>query len=774
MRKFWDKTLVTITFTTLLASMFVVSGTTQANAATWKPFSVGFNTQINGGVVFAQNTSLTCSSRRSSGTVDANGCTAAKTGKGNLRENNDWIMTHVDIDSDPSTFNSSSSTLRLSTGSRVKYAALYWGARLRGANNQPNVTIPYDRVKLKVPGRNDYVDVVAAANDVFTATTKQSTTLPYQAKADVTSLVASAGSGVYTVANLPAALGSDRYGGWTLAVVFEDPSKPLRDITLFDGFLSVSSSSAVSIDTIRVDGFRAPVAGAVDATAGIMAYDGDRDSTGDYANFNGARLSSPLSPGSNYFNSTIEVFGSSVTGLNPSDNNTFGYDVKVADATGLIPNSATSASIDVATYGEAVYVGLISTRIDLTAPNFPSIKSVDNLNNNYPALPGDTLRYKMVFNNVGDDPADSFVVSDKIPTGTTYVPGSLKINAASVSDGIGDDTGEYDAASQTLFSRLGQGATSSQGGRIDIDATATVTFEVVVQESARGTSINNSADLSYRAVTLKENINAVTNTATFPVVGAPTNSETSTDDPRLEIEVVVPDRVPDGETVEKDIVVDNPTDTPARDVVVDVTLDDSTEFVSADDDCVNLVTVIRCSTPEIPANGQDIFTIVVRVDEGASKDSSIGMSITASSSNISKILINDKDTTSVSVNADLRLLQRFVGDARPGSRGQYRYAVRNLGPSRATKVTITEVLPKGVTLLPTKGCTANKQQPRLVVCSVKNLKEGELAVISMAVRLPSNVSRQLTNRAIVGYSGVDRRPANNSASLTIGWLPATR
>ena len=133
----------------------------QVDAATWKPFTVGFNTQINGGVVFAQNTSLTCSSRRSNGTEDASSCAAAKEGKGTLRENNDWIMTHVDVDSDPTTFNSSSSTLRLSSESRVKYAALYWGGRLRGANNQPNVTIPYDRVKLKLPGQSTYVDVIA-------------------------------------------------------------------------------------------------------------------------------------------------------------------------------------------------------------------------------------------------------------------------------------------------------------------------------------------------------------------------------------------------------------------------------------------------------------------------------------------------------------------------------------------------------------------------------------------------------------------------------------
>jgi uncharacterized repeat protein (TIGR01451 family) len=754
----------------------VATSAATVSAEPWVPFKVGYNTQVNGGVVFAQNTSLTCRSRRPGGTTDAAGCEAAKAGTGKLRENNDWIMTHVDIDSDASTFNSSSSTLRLPSGARVKHASLYWGARLRGADSQPNVTISYDRVKLAVPGGSGYVDVVAKATDVFTATSGQSTSLPYQAKADVTTLVAAAGAGSYTVANLPAALGSDRYAGWTLAVVFEDPSKPLRDITLFDGFLAVKSGSSVNIDRLTVSGFRAPVAGAVDATIGMVAYDGDRDSTGDYANFNGSRLSSAVSPGSNYFNSTMEVFGSNVTGINPAYNNTLGYDVKVADATGLIANSATSATIDVATYGEAVYVGLISTRIDLTAPKFPSIKSVANLNGNNPALPGDTLRYEMVFNNVGDDPADNFVVSDAVPTGTTYVAGSLEIDNRKVTDNAADDTGEYDDSAKRIVARLGRGASATAGGRIDINATATVTFDVKVTEAARGTSVANVADLAYRAVTLQDDITAVTNTVTTPVAApaAPIPSGTDDDKPELEIELDVPERVPGGGEIEKDIVIDNPSDDPAKDVVVDIDLDDDSSYVSGDPECRATGDKVRCTIAEIPAHGQEIITIVVKLDDDATAESKSGVKVSVSSSNTTAIVVNDDETTAVSANADLQLRQQLVGTASPGAKGTYRFRVKNFGPSTATKVVVTDLLPKGVVLLPTSGCRADTDEPRLVTCKVKNLKDGQATSFDMNVRFGDTMSGRLVSRGTVDYAGLDRRPSNNTSSVTVGLLPATR
>lgn len=55
--------------------------------------------------------------------------------------NNDFTMTYVDVDTDPSTFNSSDSDLVLPAGSEVLFAGLYWGARTVQAGDTLRSTI---------------------------------------------------------------------------------------------------------------------------------------------------------------------------------------------------------------------------------------------------------------------------------------------------------------------------------------------------------------------------------------------------------------------------------------------------------------------------------------------------------------------------------------------------------------------------------------------------------------------------------------------------------
>lgn len=74
----------------------------------------------------------------------------------------------------------------------------------------------------------------------------------------------------------------------------------------------------------------------------------------------------------------------------------------------------------------------VSTQInyaDLTSiGNF--IKSVDLANAKF----GDTLTYTLTLNNTGNVPANNVVVTDSIPAGTTYVPGSVTVSAPFTGD----------------------------------------------------------------------------------------------------------------------------------------------------------------------------------------------------------------------------------------------------------------------------------------------------------------------------------------------------
>src|SRR5207344_298121 len=80
----------------------------------------------------------------------------------------------------------------------------------------------------------------------------------YQASADVTAVVAGAGTGTYSGANIAAATGEDRYAGWTIVVVYRNVTLPLRNVTVFGGFSGVSQFSS---ESVTISGFTAPATG---------------------------------------------------------------------------------------------------------------------------------------------------------------------------------------------------------------------------------------------------------------------------------------------------------------------------------------------------------------------------------------------------------------------------------------------------------------------------------------------------------------------------------
>lgn len=692
----------------------------RVNAVVISPFSASYNTQINGGVVFAQNNSLSCDGTLADGSSDTRGCINTRNGGTSQMTNNAWRMKHVDIDADPQTFNSTTSQLNLPNNVTIVYAALYWGARLKGTNGLADAASTYDRVKFRTPGSSSYVDVVAQPNNIIVSSGTQGVGQPYQAKAIVTDLVKTAGAGNYTVANIAVGLGVDRYAGWTLAVVFQDPNRPLRDITLFDGLVNVRSNDQP--ETITVSGFTAPVQGAVDATVGLVAYDGDRGNTGDFADFNSSRLASVISPANDYFNSTIDTFGQDVLSRSPADQNTLGFDVKVADATGLIANSDSSAQITVGTKGESVIVGLISTRIDLRAPRFPSVKSVVNTNGNSPAQIGDTLRYTLSFTNTGDDPADNFVASDPLPVGTTYVAGSLKINDVAVTDASGDDTGELAADGKSVTARLGAGATSSSGGRIAVGATHTVTFDATVNGDTEGTQLTNTGSISYLAATLQQQVVSATNSVNTQVFSPEGPPPVANSLAQLETVIVMPERVIPGSTSSGQLIVKNIGTGSANSVIA--------EF-------------------PIPA------------------EITVTSTVTAVATGVSAV--NASAKTNISVDADLVLRKRLTNIS--GDRATFTMTVINKGPGTAREVVITDALPLGMEFLSSETCAPDTANDHVLNCELGNIRDGRRKSAIVTVSLTINAP--LTNEASVSYAGLDRTPKNNVSTASTGILPAT-
>ncbi|HEY1380683.1 MAG TPA: DUF11 domain-containing protein, partial [Gemmataceae bacterium] len=454
------------------------------------PFTPRFRINTTGDIAIVGNALETATTVRNPGRTQAqviaaqNG-TAGTVGGQNLNNNDAWVMGYVDVDNDPTTFNSSQSSLILPAGATVLFAGLYWGA------NSPSPL--RNRVLFRTPTASGYATI--SGTEIGNTTGVSPAPNPpgpnYQGFADVTSFVKAAGNGTYTVADVQADLTSPVrngfYAGWSLVVAFEAPGQQPRNLTVFDGYGVVQAAGNQNVN-ITVSGFTAPPSGPVDVHVGVVAYEGDLGITGDSMRLNNVTLSDAVTPATNFFNSGISNLGVRYTNKNPNFVNQLGFDAKIVQApTSVIPNGATSATVTLTTTGDTYFPGVVTTSIPLYAPNLVNTKSVTDVTSGgdrHAVAAGNVLRYTVNVTNTGLDPAGNVVLTDPIPADATYVPGSLRIvsgaNAGSMTDAAGDDQAEFNAAADEVVFRLGVGASATAGGTLAIGASTTISFDVRV------------------------------------------------------------------------------------------------------------------------------------------------------------------------------------------------------------------------------------------------------------------------------------------------------
>jgi uncharacterized repeat protein (TIGR01451 family) len=87
------------------------------------------------------------------------------------------------------------------------------------------------------------------------------------------------------------------------------------------------------------------------------------------------------------------------------------------------------------------------------------------------AAVGDLVTYSITYTAVGSGSATELEITDPIPVGASYVPGTMRLNGVSVTDPNGDDAGFFDVAVNRVIFRVGTIAAGQSG---------TVTFQVRV------------------------------------------------------------------------------------------------------------------------------------------------------------------------------------------------------------------------------------------------------------------------------------------------------
>ena len=502
-------------------------------------------------------------------------------------------------------------------------------------------------------------------------------------------------------------------------------------------------------------------------TLGFVAYEGDSGFTGDSATLNTTKLSDAGSPANNFFDSAISNLGVNVTARDPSDLNNWAYDSKLANGNGILPNNATSANIVVTTSGDTYFPAVVTFATDLFAPNITSSKSVANIT--HPGGPdqrGDTLRYTVSYTNTGSDAAANFVMRDQIPTGTTYVPNSLRITAgpqapSSPTDAIGDDAAEFNAGSGEVVFRLGSGGNATTGGSIAPGETDTVTFDVTINADAvPGQQIVNQANATFTGFTL-----GTPYTDTSPQV------ITTVSAPSLTINKSHSGSLIAGEPTTFTLAVSNVGNSPTDGSTVTVTdpfpADSFSSIATAGGDgwsCVIDGLTLTCSRSD-PLAANDSYPPIL-VDATVADPAPSTIVNTATVSGGGSAPASGSDGGGTSGLADLSLT-KTVDDTTvfSGDTVTFTLAVQNAGPSSVRNVTVSD--PIDTASFGDVDAEASQGScDTTVSCSLGSIAPNGTATITVtATVLARNTT--LTNTASASSSTPDPNPDNNSASATV-------
>lgn len=433
-----------------IATLFLLSNYDVGYAQVRVPFKIRTSTttplqtnySINGDFSFIGNTNLTLVN------YDSN------------VNNNNSSMQYIDVDNDPSTWNSSSADLHFSNenGSldsctEIRYAGLYWTGRSTpdGAANSPNefsITKNIDgtaviksfnkkRILFKGPNSNSYNEFFAEENAIYYPNTTDA--FIYSAYTEVTDYVRQHGIGTYFAADIALVEGNGSgtgySGGWGLVVIYENSKMKHRDITLFDGHAFVLNSTSNGYN-VEVDGFNTLRTGNVGVKLGIMASEGDVGLNGDYfqiqknSDLTFKSLQHSLNSENNFFNSS-----NTSTTRNPTLSNNTGIDIATFSLPNennqVIGNNQTSTNFRYGTVGDTFAIFAIALAVDSYLPKVENIISVSSINGisfdpNTKVLPGQEIDFNVAIRNAENESISNFKIVVPMPFNASFVEESAQ------------------------------------------------------------------------------------------------------------------------------------------------------------------------------------------------------------------------------------------------------------------------------------------------------------------------------------------------------------
>src|SRR5690606_23749875 len=321
-------------------------------------------------------------------------------------------------------------------------------------------------------------------------------------------------NGEFTVANVRASsgFGSQRgpygswggiYGGWTLVVIYENPTMVGRKIATLDDYAGIKAGERLDIP---VQGFRTlPEGFPVNAKMGVMALEGDRGIDGDQLQIKSdsktqfENIFNGVNPSDNFFNGSISLETDGDGGVinpnrNPNSENTLGWDVDLFEIintnNNVIPNDETGVTLKAISDGDKYDIFFTSFDVEIIEPDIKLAKGVYNSDDvsiqGEEVKLGDYIQYTLSFDNIGNDDGANFTIRDVLPLNVDFLEDQLILPAPIVDINGVEHTITYDFDYDTntiVFTIPDIYVEKERGGddNVTIDQDYTIRMNVQVQ-----------------------------------------------------------------------------------------------------------------------------------------------------------------------------------------------------------------------------------------------------------------------------------------------------
>jgi uncharacterized repeat protein (TIGR01451 family) len=419
--------------------------------------------------------------------------------------------------------------------------------------------------------------------------------------------------------------------------------------------------------------------------------------------------------------------------------------------------SSASADPSIGNFLDAISFGSAGCLTTTTAVTNASGSSTANV--------GDTLTYTVTARNDGGSPATLSAITDTLPTGTTYVPGSLRsVKGATTTrptDGSGDDIGEYVSGSRRLNLRVGTGATAAAGGTLAPGESQTMSYQVTVDSTLAGTTLSNDANANYTETVTNTSPTSTSNTAAIVVNLAADLSVTA---------ALASSAVVAGQPVTYTVTAANAGPSTATSVVLTGTVPAGLTGVTATSTggtCAVTGTKAECTYASVANAASRTMTISGNVPSGATPGTAytLGASITSATFEPKQ----SDNTASVSIpvtaSADLEVGMTYSPtNPTTGDTLTYTVTLKNNGPSTARNIVLSDPIPRNSSnasgSIP--GGTCVNTTTGTIECSLASLAAGATTTATITMTL----GNQVTNAVSIKSDTPDPDVDNNVATVT--------